>query len=49
MPAWLEPAMRVIIEKDELPVAALDPHLDQSSRIVLIRRLIAEGLLEVVE
>ena len=49
MPAWLEPAMRVIVEHGELPVADLAPHLDQSSRLVLIRRLVAEGLLEVVE
>ncbi len=49
MPAWLEPAMRVIVEHGQLPVSVLAPHLDQSSRIVLIRRLMAEGLLEVVE
>lgn len=49
MPAWLEPAMQLMVEQGELPVSALTPHLDQSSRIVLIRRLITEGLLEVVE
>ena len=49
MPAWLEPAMRFIVERGQLPVVGLAPHLDQSSRRVLVRRLIVEGLLEVVE
>jgi bifunctional lysine-specific demethylase and histidyl-hydroxylase NO66 len=49
MPAWLEPAMQVIVEHGRFPVSVLTSHLAQSSRIVLIRRLVAEGLLEVVE
>jgi bifunctional lysine-specific demethylase and histidyl-hydroxylase NO66 len=49
MPAWVEPAMQLIIERDSLTVADLDAYLDQRGRIVLVRRLIVEGLLEVVE
>ena len=49
MPGWLDEAMQHILERDKLVVADLSPHLDQSSRLVLVRRLIVEGLLEVVE
>ncbi len=49
MPAWLEPAMQRIIERDGLKVAELGDYLDTPGRMVLVRRLIVEGLLEVVE
>jgi hypothetical protein len=47
MPAQLEPAMRMIAERDGLLVGELDGHLDEESRLILIRRLVREGLLEV--
>ena len=49
MPAWLEPAMSLIVERERLLVVELAPHLDEPGRLVLVRRLIVEGLLEVVE
>lgn len=49
MPAWLEPVMQLIIARDRLTVAELGASLDQPGRIVLVRRLTLEGLLEVVE
>jgi hypothetical protein len=49
MPAWLEPALRAILGHDRLRVSELAPFLDRSGRLVLVRRLIVEGLLEVVE
>lgn len=49
MPAWLESALRAILEHDRLLVSDLAPYLDRSSRLVLVRRLIVEGLLEVIE
>lgn len=49
MPAWLEPALRAILEHDRLLVSELAPYLDRSSRLVLVRRLIVEGMLEVIE
>jgi hypothetical protein len=51
MPARLEPAMRRIAalpEDAELTVRDLAPHLPhRGSRVVLVRRLIREGLLTV--
>lgn len=47
MPGWLEPAMRVIAAGGRVVVADL-PHLDEAGRLVLARRLIREGLLEVI-
>ena len=51
MPAWVEDAMRRVADLDEdveLTVADLALHLpDPASRIVLVRRLIREGLLAV--
>lgn len=47
MPAWVEPAMSVVASGDVVPVADL-PGLDKAGREVLVRRLIREGLLEVV-
>jgi uncharacterized RmlC-like cupin family protein len=48
MPARLAPVMRVILASDRLTVRDLAGHLDPSSRLVLVRRLIREGLLESV-
>ena len=49
MPAWLEPAIRLIVERERLQVVELASVLDEPGRLVLVRRLIVEGLLEVVE
>jgi lysine-specific demethylase/histidyl-hydroxylase NO66 len=48
MPAHLAPVMRMILARDRLTVGDLAAHLDPPSRLVLIRRLIREGLLESV-
>ncbi len=47
MPARVEPAMAMLMEGGKVSVADL-PGLDESGRLVLVRRLIREGLLEVV-
>lgn len=47
MPGWLEPAMTVIASGERVTVADLSG-LDEESRLVLVRRLVREGLLEVV-
>jgi len=48
MPARLAPAMRVVLAGERLAVADLAGYLDPPSRLVLVRRLIREGLLESV-
>ena len=48
MPAELEPVMRRITEAERFSVADLGDQLDQPSRLVLARRLVREGLLEMV-
>ncbi len=48
MPAALEPALRRIAAGEPFPLAALSDLLDAGSRLVLARRLVREGLLEVV-
>jgi lysine-specific demethylase/histidyl-hydroxylase NO66 len=48
MPGWVEPAVRAIGQAGSLAVRDLSPHLDAASRLVLVRRLIREGLLEFV-
>jgi len=48
MPARLAPVMRVILASDRLAVADLAAQLDPPSRLVLVRRLVREGLLESV-
>jgi bifunctional lysine-specific demethylase and histidyl-hydroxylase NO66 len=48
MPARLAPVMRAILASDRLAVGDLAGHLDPPSRLVLVRRLIREGLLETV-
>jgi hypothetical protein len=48
-PAWVELALRALLtllERERFAVADLAGHLDAESRLVLIRRLIREGLLE---
>jgi lysine-specific demethylase/histidyl-hydroxylase NO66 len=47
MPGWLEPAMRLIADGGKLAVSDL-PDLDEAGRLVLARRLIREGLIEVI-
>jgi uncharacterized RmlC-like cupin family protein len=47
MPARIEPAMADLATGDSIPVADL-PGLDAAGRLVLVRRLIREGLIEVV-
>ncbi len=46
MPGWLEPAMVDIAPRDEFMVAEVAGDLDPDSRLVLIKRLVREGLLE---
>jgi bifunctional lysine-specific demethylase and histidyl-hydroxylase NO66 len=46
MPARLAQVMRAILAGDRLVVGDLAGHLDPPSRLVLVRRLIREGLLE---
>jgi ribosomal protein L16 Arg81 hydroxylase len=46
MPASLEPALRQVLEADRLTPADLAGHLDGPSRLVLVRRLVREGLLQ---
>jgi lysine-specific demethylase/histidyl-hydroxylase NO66 len=48
MPAGLEPAMRRLLEAASVAVADLAGQLDAPSRLVLVRRLVREGLLEQV-
>ncbi len=48
MPAWCEPVMRVVTERESFSVRDLHPYLDEESRLVLVRRLVREGMLEVV-
>jgi bifunctional lysine-specific demethylase and histidyl-hydroxylase NO66 len=48
MPARLDPVMRLILASDRLAVADLAAQLDPPSRLVLVRRLVREGLLESV-
>jgi hypothetical protein len=48
MPGRLAPVMRVVLASDRLTVGDLAGHLDPSSRLVLVRRLVREGLLESV-
>jgi lysine-specific demethylase/histidyl-hydroxylase NO66 len=48
MPAWLRPALDEVRARRELVPGDLADHLDTQSRLVLCRRLVREGLLEVV-
>jgi len=49
VPGWLRPALDDVRARPELRPADLATHLDPQSRLVLCRRLVREGLLEVVE
>jgi hypothetical protein len=46
MPASLEPAVRRLLDADRCTPAALAGQLDPASRLVLVRRLVREGLLQ---
>jgi lysine-specific demethylase/histidyl-hydroxylase NO66 len=48
MPARCEPAILAIAERPLIRVSDLAPHLDLEGRLTLVRRLVREGLLEVV-
>ena len=48
VPARIEPAVRAVLARDELRPADLHDHLDAAGALVLTRRLVREGLLEVV-
>lgn len=45
VPGWLEPAVRTLAGGEDVLVGALP--IDEQSRLVLVRRLVREGLLEV--
>ncbi|HMR21455.1 MAG TPA: cupin, partial [Micropruina sp.] len=47
VPARIGPAIEAVLARDELTPAELHDHLDGASAIVLTRRLVREGLLEV--
>ena len=47
MPAWIEPALRLAVDGDDHAVGALSS-IDPESRLVLVRRLVREGVLEIV-
>gem|GEM_PF-6507505 len=44
----MSPALDVLLRGEAVRVGDLEPHLDPDSRLVLVRRLIGEGLVEVV-
>ena len=48
LPAALETVMRAIADAERFSLGELADHLDQASRLVLARRLVREGLLEIV-
>jgi len=48
MPGWVQPAVERVAEGSPVSVGDLAPHLDAESRLVLVRRLVREGLLEVI-
>lgn len=49
MPAPVEPALRKGLRLQEFTVADLGEHLDEPGRVTLVRRLVREGLLMVVD
>jgi ribosomal protein L16 Arg81 hydroxylase len=49
MPAWVRPAVERAADGPPVRVGDLATHLDAESRLVLVRRLVREGLLEVIE
>ncbi len=49
MPSRLAPVLELLLEKPTVAVRELDPWLDRDGRLLLVRRLVREGLLEQVE
>jgi len=47
LPVRARPALLTVLAGDRLTVADLAPHLDRDSRLVLVRRLVAEGVLRI--
>jgi bifunctional lysine-specific demethylase and histidyl-hydroxylase NO66 len=45
-PAWVAPALDALLRRESFAVAELAGELDPESRLVLVRRLVREGLLE---
>jgi bifunctional lysine-specific demethylase and histidyl-hydroxylase NO66 len=45
-PAWVAPALDALLRRESFKVAELAGELDPESRLVLVRRLVREGLLE---
>ena len=48
MPSRLEATMRMILSRNEFIVSDLGEELDPPGRLVLVRRLVQEGALEIV-
>jgi lysine-specific demethylase/histidyl-hydroxylase NO66 len=48
MPAWVEPAVHVLTDGKEYRIGDLPGLDDDASRLVVVRRLVREGLLEVI-
>jgi hypothetical protein len=46
MPAWLREPVAELLGRSEMRVGELEPWLNEGSRLVLVRRLIREGVLE---
>jgi hypothetical protein len=50
MPAWVEPAMRIVRDREAFTAGELAPAIPgHASRLVLARRLLREGLLQVAD
>jgi lysine-specific demethylase/histidyl-hydroxylase NO66 len=49
MPARLEPVIAAVLEKKRFRVADLSEWLDERSRLVVVRRLVREGVLDVID
>lgn len=47
MPSFVGGAMRTVLERDELTAADLSGDLDEASALVLVQRLVREGLFEI--
>jgi len=49
MPEALEPALRAVLDGEQIKIGELADLLDDESRLVFVRRLIKEGLLEALQ
>jgi lysine-specific demethylase/histidyl-hydroxylase NO66 len=49
MPTWVQPSVEAVADGTGMRVGDLAAHLNAESRMVLVRRLVREGLLEVIE